>query len=229
MRSTITIHLDRFELISLLPPEEYKEVMAALVRFQKTGEPAVFGSVAAQIGFNALLQSVEHNNAQYDEAVRKRSEAGKKSAEIRQRQAKNHSPEHPSTPFNTAQQHSADGGNVNHTDSDPDPDPVADAIDLYTRNPELRESLRQWAEDRKAKKKPLTLNAAKLAFKVLDSAANDTDRVKIVRKSVLGGYQGLFPIRDNQTRVPKPLPADTGAGQAGEIARVLANGGFDHD
>lgn len=70
-------------------------------------------------------------------------------------------------------------------------------IDGYTENQDLRVALSDFVDSRQAMKKPLTARALKLTFTELNKLATcDADKVAIVNQSVLNGWQGLFPLKE---------------------------------
>ncbi|WP_059050016.1 hypothetical protein [Paenibacillus senegalimassiliensis] len=81
------------------------------------------------------------------------------------------------------------------------------AFEDYTSNPVLLESLNSFYEYRKKSKKPMTDAAVKLLLKKLDDLASDDDtKIDILNQSILNGWQGVFPIKDDlkNRRVNKP-------------------------
>ncbi len=88
-----------------------------------------------------------------------------------------------------------------------------DLIDEYTENLQLREELKNHLAVRKAKKGALTNRAIELSFKELDKLTskipvNDTgqiddEKIKIVQQSILKGWIGFFPLKEDITYKPR--------------------------
>ena len=69
-------------------------------------------------------------------------------------------------------------------------------INAYTDNEELKNALLEFVKMRKAIKKTLTDNALKLITKKLDTiASNDTEKIQILENSIVGGWQGVYPLK----------------------------------
>ena len=82
-------------------------------------------------------------------------------------------------------------------------------IERYTDSPDVREALFAFVESRRAIRKPLSSHALHLALLELDKlAANDADKIAIVNQSVLNGWQGLFPLKDNARASPATASAN---------------------
>ena len=74
-------------------------------------------------------------------------------------------------------------------------------IDSYTDDSELREALRGFVQMRCVMRKRPTNRALELLFKKLDSLAGDTEtKIAILNQSILNGWQGVFPLKDEESR-----------------------------
>lgn len=77
----------------------------------------------------------------------------------------------------------------------------------YTENVELRSALVEFVKMRKMMKKPLTNKALSLLLtskKGLDGlASNDAEKIDIVQQSIMRGWMGFFPLKDDSS---KPAP-----------------------
>ena len=74
--------------------------------------------------------------------------------------------------------------------------PCAFSLDSYTKNAELLEALDGFVEMRKKIKAPLTEHALSLLLKKLDGmGSTDEEKVAIVNQSVMNGWKGLFPLK----------------------------------
>ena len=83
-------------------------------------------------------------------------------------------------------------------------DNIVRRIEEYTENEELREALIGFAETRKDRKKPLNPRALDLLLKKLDELGQtDNEKIAILNQSVLKGWQGVFPLKDDGYR-PRP-------------------------
>lgn len=72
------------------------------------------------------------------------------------------------------------------------------AFEAYTSNPILIETLEAFVDHRKKMKKPLTDRAIQLLLGNLDKLANsDDEKVAILNQSILNGWQGIFPLKEN--------------------------------
>ena len=70
------------------------------------------------------------------------------------------------------------------------------SLDSYTQNAELIEALEGFIEMRKTKKAPLTERALRLNLSKLDKISNnDAEKIEIVNESVMRGWLGFFPLK----------------------------------
>lgn len=73
-----------------------------------------------------------------------------------------------------------------------------DSILSKITNDNLKQTLYDFIEMRKAIKKPLTKRGLELLIKKLnDLATNDNDKIKILNESILNNWQGIFPLKNN--------------------------------
>lgn len=73
---------------------------------------------------------------------------------------------------------------------------LAVILDSYTQNAELIEALEGFIEMRKTKKAPLTERALRLNLSKLDKISNnDAEKIEIVNESVMRGWLGFFPLK----------------------------------
>lgn len=81
-------------------------------------------------------------------------------------------------------------------------------INDYTENDELRNALVEFVKMRKMKKNPLTNRALSLLLtskKGLDClASNDAEKIDIVNQSIMRGWMGFFPLKDDGSSKPAP-------------------------
>lgn len=73
---------------------------------------------------------------------------------------------------------------------------VADKINAYTENAELRDALKAFSEMRTKQRKPLTTRAMALLLTTLDSLSrNESEKVKIVNQSIVHGWQSVYALK----------------------------------
>lgn len=81
-------------------------------------------------------------------------------------------------------------------------------IASYTDNGELRSALVEFVKMRKMMKKPLTNKALSLLLtskKGLDGlASTDAEKIDIVQQSIMRGWMGFFPLKDDGGSKPAP-------------------------
>ena len=72
-------------------------------------------------------------------------------------------------------------------------------IDEYTNNEDLRNELKEHLKTRKLKKAALTNRAVELSLSELDKiAAEDYEKIQIVRNSIMNGWTGFFPLKKDE-------------------------------
>ena len=78
----------------------------------------------------------------------------------------------------------------------PKQETVADKINAYTENTELRDALKAFSEMRTKQRKPLTPRAMALLLTALDSLSrNESEKVKIVNQSIVHGWQSVYALK----------------------------------
>lgn len=78
----------------------------------------------------------------------------------------------------------------------PKQETVADKINAYTENAELRDALKAFSEMRTKQRKPLTPRAMALLLTALDSLSrNESEKVKIVNQSIVHGWQSVYALK----------------------------------
>lgn len=72
--------------------------------------------------------------------------------------------------------------------------------DKFFENTDFQDAINGFAETRKLKRAPLTESALKLILKKLHSYSDEKVEVaiKILEQSIEMGYQGVFPLKDEQ-------------------------------
>lgn len=77
-------------------------------------------------------------------------------------------------------------------------------ITEYTQNEELQNALKAFIQMRSFIKKPMTEYALKLMLKKLDELGNnDTTKIAIINQSITHNWQGIFPLKDENTKQEK--------------------------
>jgi predicted phage replisome organizer len=73
-------------------------------------------------------------------------------------------------------------------------------INDYTSNLDLRNTIINFIKMRKAIKKTLTDNALELILKKLnDLTTSDNEKIEILSNSIMGGWQGVFPLKGDKS------------------------------
>lgn len=74
----------------------------------------------------------------------------------------------------------------------------------YTGNEELQDALKAFLQMRSFIKKPMTEYALKLMLKKLDELGNTDDtKIAILNQSIINNWQGIFPLKDGNTKHEK--------------------------
>lgn len=74
----------------------------------------------------------------------------------------------------------------------------------YTGNEELQDALKAFIQMRAFIKKPMTEYALKLMLKKLDEMGNtDNTKIAILNQSITNNWQGIFPLKDGNTKHEK--------------------------
>lgn len=83
---------------------------------------------------------------------------------------------------------------------------IDEVINAYTSNEELRTAIIEFVKFRKGmgKGKFMTTYALELLTKKLDRFANDDNtKIEILNESIMNGWNGIFPLKDNSTPINK--------------------------
>lgn len=74
----------------------------------------------------------------------------------------------------------------------------------YTGNEEMQDALKAFLQMRSFIKKPMTEYALKLMLKKLDELGNTDDtKIAILNQSITNNWQGIFPLKDGNTKHEK--------------------------
>ena len=77
-------------------------------------------------------------------------------------------------------------------------------IEEYTNNIELKNTLIEFVKHRKSLKAPMTTRALKQLMNKLNSlATNDSVKIEILNESILNGWKGVFPLKNDWTPINK--------------------------
>lgn len=75
---------------------------------------------------------------------------------------------------------------------------ITEILDAYEGSNELKQTLLDFIEERRKKRKPVSANALKLLLKKLDAlASQEKEKIEIVEQSIMNGWTGFFPLRKN--------------------------------
>ena len=81
---------------------------------------------------------------------------------------------------------------------------IDEVINAYTSNEELKATLIEFVKFRKSIKRVMTTRALELLIKKLDKLANDDNtKIEILNESIMNGWNGIFPLKDNSTPINK--------------------------
>ena len=77
-------------------------------------------------------------------------------------------------------------------------------IEEYTNNTELKNTLIEFVKHRKSLKAPMTTRALKQLMNKLNSlATNDSVKIEILNESILNGWKGVFPLKNDWAPINK--------------------------
>ena len=86
------------------------------------------------------------------------------------------------------------------TKKEPTQTEIDEVINAYTSNEELKATLIEFVKFRKSIKRVITTYALELIIKKLDRLANDDNtKIEILNESIMNGWNGVFPLKDNST------------------------------
>lgn len=84
-------------------------------------------------------------------------------------------------------------------------DLVEELFNDYTQNDKLYDTLMEFRDFRKEKKKPLTERTAKMILKKLNELKSDKDKIACLEKSIMSDWTGIFPNSNDNTPKKKNL------------------------
>ena len=86
------------------------------------------------------------------------------------------------------------------TKKEPTQTEIDEVINAYTSNEELKATLIEFVKFRKSIKRVMTTHALELLIKKLDKLSNDDNtKIEILNESIMNGWNGIFPLKDNST------------------------------
>ena len=90
------------------------------------------------------------------------------------------------------------------TKKEPTQTEIDEVISAYTSNEELKATLIEFVKFRKSIKRVMTTHALELLIKKLDKLSNDDNtKIEILNESIMNGWNGIFPLKDNSTPINK--------------------------
>ena len=90
------------------------------------------------------------------------------------------------------------------TKKEPTQTEIDEVINAYTSNEELKATLIEFVKFRKSIKRAMTTRALELLIKKLDKLSNDDNtKIEILNESIMNGWNGIFPLKDNSTPINK--------------------------
>ena len=90
------------------------------------------------------------------------------------------------------------------TKKEPTQTEIDEVVNAYTSNEELKATLIEFVKFRKRIKRAMTTHALELLIKKLDRFANDDNtKIEILNESIMNGWNGIFPLKDNSTPINK--------------------------
>ena len=90
------------------------------------------------------------------------------------------------------------------TKKEPTQTEIDEVISAYSSNEELKATLIEFVKFRKSIKRVMTTRALELLIKKLDRLANDDNtKIEILNESIMNGWNGIFPLKDNSTPINK--------------------------
>ena len=90
------------------------------------------------------------------------------------------------------------------TKKEPTQTEIDEVINAYTSNEELKATLIEFVKFRKSIKRVITTYALELIIKKLDRLANDDNtKIEILNESIMNGWNGIFPLKNNSTPINK--------------------------
>lgn len=95
--------------------------------------------------------------------------------------------------------------NIELEKTTPGKDLVEELFNDYTDNDKLYDTLMEFSDYRKEKKKPLTERAAKGVLKELDKLKTDKEKIQCIERSIMSDWTGVFANKENNTPKKKNL------------------------
>ena len=207
------------EALKELPAEEYKEIMTAIADYALDGVMPENLSPTCKCAFILCKPQIDANLAKREagkrggEAKQTAANESKAGAEAKQIEAEPKQSEAPCKQ-NEAEpkQSEADGkhseANVNvnanaNVKEKPSKEGKKKNAELFgLDDPALLAAVKDYERHRQKIKAPLTERALDLALKKLEEMApgNTAEKIKIINQSILNGWKGLFPLKDEPVK-----------------------------
>lgn len=198
MKKSFILYNDMLSVFKKLDDKQKVELLDAIIDFNVTGETKEL-SLIVDVAFEPFKNQFIRDREKYDSIVERNRENGKLGGRPRSKKPKKPSglsgnPKNPSKPRETqktqANPKNLDNDTDNVNDTDNETEKVSD---------KLKASISSFKDFRKKIRKPLTAHAEDLIVKELEKLApgNDDEKVKIINQSIMFGYQGVFPLKEN--------------------------------
>lgn len=102
--------------------------------------------------------------------------------------------------------HSSQYSNLNIVSNKEKTTSIDKIINSYTKNLELRSTLKEYLRMRKSIKKPMTDKAMSLLINKLDKlGSNDYEKIEILNQSIFHSWQGVFELKNKEIEKPKKI------------------------
>lgn len=96
-------------------------------------------------------------------------------------------------------------------------------IKSYSDDPDLNQAILAFMEFRKGIKKPMTDHAVSLMVNKLNSMTLDiSEQIEIINQSIMNGWQGIFPLKEQQTVKRSVYQKQTKADELNEFYKMTA-------
>lgn len=93
----------------------------------------------------------------------------------------------------------------------------------FSDDPELNQALVSFVEFRKSIKKPMTDHAVDLLINKLESMTPSiTEQIEIINQSIVNGWQGVFPLKDQKQSAKPGYKKETAAERLDESYHMMA-------
>jgi len=195
-KKSFVLYADYSEHVALLSDEEAGMLFKAIFAYVK-GEKNIKLSPIVSMAFSFIKAQLDRDMGKWEEIRKKRAIAGSlggKAKGNKQKVAKQANAI--SDKQKVAKQAVTDNGTeyVNVTDNG--------KCNTYFSHPGINQAFLDFIEMRKQIKKPMTERAITLMVNKLEKMTSDTnEQIEILNQSVLNGWQGIFPLKEQKEQV----------------------------